>query len=137
MGRPLGGAAALLLASSLAGCKGPAERLVDLRRDALAEEDALYRAYGGSDVANAVHDAARRAGAGSGLGDLLANAARDADREAFLADCMRLGSGERPVALSDKARTFYAAPSTQQGCRRLVTLRGDIAALELEEARAR
>lgn len=62
---------ALLLAPGLGGCKSPAERLVELRREALAAEAALYRAYGGSDVANAVNDVARQAGSGAGLGDLV------------------------------------------------------------------
>lgn len=120
---------ALLLWAGLPGCKSPEEKLVDLRTQLRDDEDALYQLYGGSELAASVEGAARSAG-GGGIMEAAANLARDADRLAFMADCTLLGSGGRPKALSDKARAFFAQPVAKDGCRTLVQLSADIAALE-------
>ncbi|MBM4378875.1 MAG: hypothetical protein FJ086_06170 [Deltaproteobacteria bacterium] len=121
---------------TLTACKSAAEKLVEKRTELRAQEDALYRAYGGGDIANAVNGLARKDDAPSiPFGDLIGNAARDADRTAFIEDCVRVGNGDRPTLLSDKARTYFATPEGTDGCRKLATLNAEMA--ELTKAAAR
>ena len=132
-----------LLATTLAivGCKSKEDQLVETRRTMLQKEDALYRVYGGSDVAAAVSHGARQAIPSDGanlefasavVAEALSNGAREVDREVFSDDCRNLGRGQRVPFLTDKGRTFFARPETVDACNEIARLADTVTRLEAE-----
>jgi hypothetical protein len=135
-----------LVVPGAAGCRSKEEQLADARRELVAAEDALFRTYGGSEVAAEVDQQARAAGQPAStstasqpadplaalVGQVVGNAARELDREMFANDCRRLGHGERVPFLTDKGRTFFGRPDTETACRKIATLADTVARLEGE-----
>jgi len=138
--RPTITAIALLIAAvPLAGCRTTAELLYDRRVEATHTLDQLYGRYGGSPLAGAVTSGIDAAASltheePNGFLSSLGNAAREADRAAFEGSCSQLGRGERPLLLTDKARTFFEQSSTRDDCHRYVRLRAEIRRMEAELA---
>jgi hypothetical protein len=134
------------LVLGVSACASKEEQLAAARRELSAAEDALFRQYGGSDLAAEVDQQARAAGQqasqpsagqpadplGALVGQVVGNAAREIDREMFSADCRRLGHGERVPFLTDKGRTFFSKPDTDAACRKIATLADTVERLERE-----
>jgi hypothetical protein len=129
-----------------AGCKSKEEQLAEARIELTTTEDALFREYGGSDIAAGIEKEARAAAAQATtppagqavdpltamLGQVIGNTAREVDREMFAADCRRLGHGERVPMLTDKGRAFFARPETTTACQKIAKLADDVTRLEAE-----
>lgn len=137
--------AAILLAVALAvGCASKEERLFTARRDNRAVLDGLYARYGGGPLAAELqHDIegnrqqiANGAGTASGSANellkMMGNAVGEVDRVAFDAQCEAIGRGERPGALNDKARAFFAATDVIDSCGVVATNEIKINELEVE-----
>jgi hypothetical protein len=133
---------ALAALAAVGGCKSTEEKLIDARTELRTEEDALFAAYGGSDVAVAVAAGAQQVAGSPGgaasdpltalVGQVIGNGAKEMDREMFGNDCRAVGSGERVPFFTDKARSFFARPETLAGCKRVAVLVATVARLEAE-----
>ena len=126
-----------LLAQLTCSCTSPEEELVEARSTLLRSKDEMYRRYGGSDVARGIETEFKKTGEGAGsssigdqLSEIVRNAAKETDRSFFEEACDTLGHGQHPALLTDKARSFFEKPETQEACRRIVTLKDEIARLE-------
>ena len=131
-----------------AGCEGSKEELlVDAKRDRRALVDALYAEYGGGALAAEMKrdtdNAATKIQAepptdgkqsALELMKVVGNAVGEVDRSAFELQCTQLGSGERPVVLNDKAKTFFAQGSVEKKCAEVAKLERTIERLEREIA---
>jgi hypothetical protein len=122
--------AALPLALSLAACKTPEQKLVDRRHALRATLDRLYGSYGGSDLARPPP----AEGGAAQDGGILGRALGEVDRSYFESQCLAVGRGERPFALSGKLDAFLRDERNAQECRRAADLRGEIDALERQVA---
>jgi hypothetical protein len=118
-------AAALLavLPLALAACKSPEQRLVDRRRELRDTLDPLYSWYGGVAVAKVE---------GPGDGGLLGRVVGEVDRAYFDGQCLAVGRGERPLALSGKLDAFLREEKVARECRKAADLQLEIDELQRE-----
>ena len=115
-------AVSLAILAALAGCKSPQERLLDRRRDQRATLDRLYSEFRESEAEAKKEEA----GAAGIVGRLLG----EVDRSYFEQQCMAVGRGERPLALSAKLEEFLQRADVQSDCRRSADLQLEIDALQ-------
>ena len=142
----LASAAVLLFAFSVSGCNGnpmasPLERvtkqLINARTDRTALMDELYAEYGGGSVAqevNAEIDKADVEEASGGLAGFIKGVVSETDRGLFEVDVRIVGSGERILSLSGKAKTFFADQGVKKRCIKFVMMETKIEDLEAELA---
>lgn len=125
----------------LAGCASKQERLFSNRRDNRAVLDALYARYGGGAFAaelqkditgQQVLTATASSGTANELFKMMGNAVGEVDRVAFDLQCEAIGRGERPGALNDKARAFFAAGDVVDACGEVAVREIRIRALEVD-----
>jgi len=137
-------AALFAVAVTVVGCASKEERLFSARRDSRAVLDGLYARYGGGPLAaklqhdiegnrqQIANDVGTASGSANELLKMMANAVGEVDRVAFDAQCEAIGRGERPGALNDKARAFFAAADVIDSCGVVATNEIKIHELEVE-----
>lgn len=132
---PASFAALLVLASS--GCKttpsqpekSPEDQLFEARQEYRQTIDALYGAYGGTDVPGNPAPSAPGAPPPEGE-DVIGRVVSEADRSYFERQCLAVGRGERPLSLSGKMQRFLDGAENASGCRKAAQLQSRIKELE-------
>ena len=126
----------LVLASS--GCrttpsppeKKPEDQLFEARQEYRQTIDALYGAYGGTDVpGNPAPGSPGAPPQGDGE-DVIGHVVSEADRSYFERQCLAVGRGERPLSLSGKMQRFLDGTENASGCRKAAQLQALIQELE-------
>lgn len=134
----------LALAIFLFGCASELERvekqLINSRAERTQLVDALYADYGGGSLAvgvnNELQKAELEAGTG-GVAGMLKGMVSEGDRTIFEGQIRHVGSGERLVAVSGKAKAFFAREDVKQECTKLVLLDARIESLTQKKAKLR
>jgi hypothetical protein len=139
-------AAVLLFAFSFSGCNGnpmasPLERvtkqLINARTDRTILMDDLYGEYGGGSLAQGVNaeiDKADVEQSSGGLASFIKGVVSETDRSLFEVDVRIVGSGERTLSLSAKAKAFFADEGVKKRCIKFVMLETKVESLEAELA---
>ena len=137
--------AAIALGSLLLACISAEERLAtsrDALRDAKSERngliEALYREYGGSELAGSLKESIRSSGddgsAENPYAEIFEGLVTEGDLAAFESQLRTVGRGERIAAVSAKARAFFAQPGVEERCRAVIDLDRTVERLEREVA---
>lgn len=129
-----------VLVVPLVSCGLPSEESLqreirDLRRQRTDLIDAMYEEYGGGSLVPETDDPTTDSAAPRVVLEVLdavRGAVTEGDRALFEVHLRTVGEGERPKALTSKARDYFADSRVKKRARRIVDLKDKIDSLEVQ-----